>query len=77
VESADEVLPTAVEVATRWVERGIATPFHLKMLRPSIEDVEAAIERENRVGAEAWEAGTPDAGIRRFLEEQKARKQKA
>ncbi len=77
VEARDQVLPKAVEVATRWVERGIATPFHLEMLRPPMEEVDAAIERENRVGAEAWEAGTPQTGIRRFLEEQKARRQKA
>lgn len=76
VDSADEVLPTAVEVAARWVTRGLATPFHLKLLRPSIEEVEAAMERENRVGAEAWEAGTAQIGIKRFMDEQKARKPK-
>jgi enoyl-CoA hydratase/carnithine racemase len=74
VDSVNQVLPKAIEIATRWVERGLATPFHLKMLRPPIEEVEAAIERENRIGAEAWDAGTPNAGVKRFLEEQRARK---
>jgi enoyl-CoA hydratase/carnithine racemase len=74
VDRAEEVVPTAVEVANRWVERGLATRFHLKLLRPPIDEVEAAIERENRVAWEAWEAGTAEAGIKRFLEEQKARR---
>jgi enoyl-CoA hydratase len=74
VDSAEEVLPKAVEVARRWVERGLATPFHLKLLRPPLEEVEAAIDRENRVGAEAWDAGTAQAGIKRFLDKQKARR---
>ena len=76
VDSSEEVLPKAFEVARRWVERGLATPFHLQLLRPPLEEVEAAIDRENRVGAEAWEAGTAQAGIKRFLEEQKARRSK-
>jgi enoyl-CoA hydratase/carnithine racemase len=74
VERPEDVLPKAVEVARKWVERGLATRFHLKLLRPPLEEVEAAIDRENRVGAEAWEAGTAQAGIKRFLEEQKARR---
>ncbi|MDQ3619279.1 MAG: enoyl-CoA hydratase/isomerase family protein [Actinomycetota bacterium] len=76
VDGQGAVLPKAIEVARRWVERGLATPFHLKLLRPAGEAVEAAIARENQVGAETWRAGTPDRGISRFLEEQKARKQK-
>ena len=73
VETKEEVVPKAIEVASRWVERGLATPFHLKMLRPPMEEVEAAIARENGIGAEAWEAGTAQEGIARFLEEHKAR----
>ena len=74
VETQDEVVPKAVEIANRWIERGLATPFHLKVLRPPMEEVEAAIARENEIGAGAWEAGTAHEGIARFLEEQKARK---
>jgi enoyl-CoA hydratase/carnithine racemase len=76
VATKDEVVPKAVEVARRWVDRGLATPFHLKMLRPPMEEVEAAILRENAIGAEAWKTGTAEKGITRFLEEHKARKKR-
>ena len=74
VEEAGEVLPRALGVVRHWVERGLATPYHLKLLRPPIEEVEAAIARENAVGREAYRAGTAAAGIKRFLEEREARR---
>jgi len=74
VDAADEVMPRAVEVARHWVERGLATRYHLKLLRPRLEEVEAAIARENEIGKEAFRAGTAAAGIKRFLEEQEARR---
>ena len=74
VDSAAEVLTAAV-VAPRALERPrLATRFHLRMLRPPMAEVEAAIARENAVAAEAWESGTAAAGIRRFVEEQRARR---
>jgi enoyl-CoA hydratase len=73
VDSADKVVPEAVALAKRWVERGLATSFHLRLLRPSIERVRAAIERENAIGAEAWDTGIAVEGIKRFLAEQRAR----
>lgn len=74
VGSPDEVVPKAIEVIRTWVDRGLATRFHLRLLRPLTEEVEAAIERENSVGAEAWAAGTALEGIKRFVAEQKARR---
>lgn len=74
VDTAEEVLPRALEVARRWVDRGLATRYHLKLLRPPLDEVEAAIARENEVGAQAFAAGTAQAGIKRFLEEQEARR---
>ena len=74
VASPEEVLPRAVEVARHWVERGLATRYHLRLLRPSLDDVEAAIARENAIGFEAFRAGTAAAGIKRFLEEREARR---
>ena len=73
VDTQEEVLEKAIEIVTRWVERGLATRFHLRMLRPSMAEVEAAIARENEVGREAWRAGTGAEGIRRFVREQRAR----
>ena len=74
VESEAEVLTSAVALLQRWSERGLATRFHLRMLRPPMEEVEAAITRENAVAAQAWESGTAAAGIHRFVEEQRARR---
>ena len=74
VDSVTDVLPTAVSLLARWTDRGLATRFHLRMLRPSLAEVEAAIARENAVGAEAWESGIAAAGIGRFVEEQRARR---
>ncbi len=74
VATPEEVLPAAVALVERWTTRGLATRFHLQMLRPDLDEVERAIERENAIGRAAWEAGTAKAGIRRFLEEQRARR---
>ncbi|HEY7876335.1 MAG TPA: enoyl-CoA hydratase/isomerase family protein, partial [Actinomycetota bacterium] len=74
VGSRNEVLPAAVELAGRWIERGLATRYHLEMLRPPIDEVEAAIARENEVGRRAWDAGTAAEGIKRFIAQQKERR---
>jgi enoyl-CoA hydratase len=74
VASADRVVPDALELIRRWIERGLATRFHLRLLRPSIESIEAAMERETTIGAEAWESGIAVLGIKRFIAEQQARR---
>ena len=67
VNAPDDVLPRAVEVVRRWVERGLATPFHLRLLRPPADAIEAALQRESEIGLEAWQSGAAAEGIRRFL----------
>lgn len=74
VDGRDQVVPTALEVVTRWVDRGLATRYHLRLLRPPLEEVEAAMARENTVGSEAWRAGTAMEGITRFMREQQERR---
>ena len=76
VATQEEVLPRAIEVVRHWVERGLATPYHLSLLRPPLAEIEAAIARENAVGREAWDAGTAVKGIQRFLREQEERRSK-
>jgi enoyl-CoA hydratase/carnithine racemase len=76
VDSQDDVVPKAREVVSHWVHRGLATPYHLRLLRPSLDEIEAAIKRENEIGREAWEAGTATKGIQRFLREQEERRAK-
>ncbi len=74
VDSAEEVLPKALALLDDWTSRGLATPFHLQLLRPRIDDIELAIERENSIGRQAWEAGTAREGIARFVREQAAKR---
>jgi enoyl-CoA hydratase len=57
VDEPAEVVPRATAVVRRWVEHGLATPFHLQLLRPPIAEVEAALDREAEVGLAAWRAG--------------------
>lgn len=77
VDTRDEVVPAAIELVRRWSERGLATPYHLQLLRPSLEEVEAAIAREDEIGRRAWDAGTALEGIRRFMREQEERRSRA
>ena len=74
VDSAEEVLPAAVGLVRRWAERGLATRWHLRLLRPSVEEVEAAIAQEDEVAREVWASGAPHEGIRRFLAERASRR---
>jgi enoyl-CoA hydratase len=73
VDTAAEVLPRAVALVRRWIERGLATRFHLQLLRPPVEEVEAALRRETEIGMEAWTSGAGREGIRRFLAGRAAR----
>jgi enoyl-CoA hydratase/carnithine racemase len=73
VESREEVVPKAVEVLKHWVSRGLATRFHLELLRPPFAEVERALERETITGRAAWDAGTAREGIARFVREQAAK----
>jgi enoyl-CoA hydratase len=74
VDSAEAVVPKALAVLERWTNRGLATRFHLGLLRPPLEDIERAIEREVSVGREAWDAGTAREGVARFIREQDAKR---
>jgi enoyl-CoA hydratase len=73
VDSQAEVVPRAAALVRRWVERGLATRFHLRLLRPPIEAIEAALARETEIGMEAWASGAAREGIRRFLAGRAAR----
>jgi len=74
VAAADEVLPAALALIRRWIERGLTTRWHLRLLRPSLAEIEAAIAREDAVGRDAWESGAAHEGIRRFVAEREARR---
>lgn len=77
VDRADDVLPESLRIVSGWVERGLATPFHLRLLRPPREKIEAAMQRENEIAADAWDSGVAMEGIKRFLREQRERRSQA
>lgn len=73
VADPEEVVPRAVAVLRRWIDRGLATRFHLQLLRPPHDAIEAALARETDVGLAAWRAGASREGIRRHLADRAAR----
>jgi enoyl-CoA hydratase/carnithine racemase len=74
VDSADEVRPAAVALVRRWADRGLATRWHLRLLRPSLDEIDAAIAREDDMAREVWASGAPREGIRRFLAGRESRR---
>ena len=74
VEAYEDVVPKAVAVLKRWTSRDLAVRFHLELLRPPLDEIERALERETKVAGDAWDAGTAREGIARFIREQEARR---
>lgn len=66
VVEADELVSRAIDVVHELTPPGGATTYHLRLLRPATEEVEAAIARENAVALEAWNNGVIAAGVERF-----------
>ncbi len=66
VSSRDEVVDRAVTLLNSWTESGLATAYHLRLLRPPLDQIEEAMRRENAIGREAWDSGVAREGIRRF-----------
>lgn len=66
VVAADDLLARAIDVVHELTPPGGATAYHLGLLRPPLEEVEAAIARENAVALEAWNSGVIAAGVQRF-----------
>lgn len=63
---SEELMARAVARAHEWTPVGGATAAHLALLRPSPEEIAAAIARENVAAAEVWDSGATRAGIDRF-----------
>lgn len=63
---ADRLLEEAVATVHRWNPPGSMTSLHLPLLRPQLDDVEAAFAREDVAGHEAWRSGALSAGVASF-----------
>jgi enoyl-CoA hydratase len=74
VYTARDVVPNALAVLEHWTSRGLATRAHLELLRPPLDEIERALERETAAGRDAWAAGTARDGIARFIREQELKR---
>ena len=70
--TAGDVADRAVEVAADIGAPGRATRFHLQMLRPPRDELQAALRREREAALAAFEAGTPQTGVKAFLDRRRS-----
>lgn len=63
---ADDALEAAVGLVAEWVAPGTATRWHVALLRPDRDQVEAAMAREVEAARAAYEAGIATAGAAEF-----------
>ncbi|MFG1941879.1 enoyl-CoA hydratase/isomerase family protein [Nonomuraea sp. NPDC048826] len=63
----DALLDTAIGLVHRWTLPGTATGVHLRLLRPSLEEVEAAFAVETEAAKEVEASGIARAGMTRFV----------
>lgn len=63
---AEDPLRVAVDRVARWTVDGTATHWHLRLLRPDLDAVEAAMAREVSEAMSTFDAGTATAGADRF-----------
>ncbi|MGI5269129.1 enoyl-CoA hydratase/isomerase family protein [Nonomuraea sp. CA-218870] len=63
----DALLDMAIGLVHRWTLPGTATGVHLRLLRPSLEEVEAAFAVETEAAKEVEDSGIAQAGMDRFV----------
>jgi enoyl-CoA hydratase len=63
----DALIPTAIGLIHRWTLPGTATAVHLKLLRPSVEEVERAFATETEAAKYVEDTGIAQAGMDRFI----------
>ena len=61
------LLETAIALVHRWNPPGSATPVHLGLLRPPLNEVERAFAAETAVARQVDQSGMARAGVGRFL----------
>lgn len=62
-----ELIDRCVDLIHRWTRPGSASTVHLRLLRPSLASIEAAIGTETAAARHLEETGLARAGIARFL----------
>lgn len=62
----DALVDRAIDTIVDWTPPGNTTALHLALLRPQLEEIEAAFAREDLAAKKAWESGVFSAGIDGF-----------
>lgn len=63
----EALLDRAIDTVLAWTPEGVNnTALHLELLRPSIEEIERAFEREDAAADESWNSGALTAGVQSF-----------
>lgn len=63
----EALLDRAIDTVHAWTPEGVNnTALHLELLRPSIEEIERAFEREDAAADESWNSGALTAGVQGF-----------
>ncbi|MFI7127522.1 enoyl-CoA hydratase/isomerase family protein [Nonomuraea sp. NPDC050153] len=63
----ERLLDAATERVRHWTRPGTATAVHLALLRPSLDEVERAFERETEAARQVDESGIAREGMSRFV----------
>jgi enoyl-CoA hydratase len=62
----DALISRAVETVRAWTPEGGTTAVHLPLLRPQLDEIEAAFAREDAAAQVSWESGLLTAGVAGF-----------
>lgn len=73
VGSTDQVVVEARRVAARLGEDFASTALHLSLLRPPMDQIEAALDIERQAAERAWDSGVVQRGLTHFWEERSPR----
>lgn len=68
----DQLLDVTAAKVRRWGAHGTATAQHLRVMRPSLKDVEIAMRHELEGAREALQSGITTRGVRAFLDRDRA-----
>jgi enoyl-CoA hydratase/carnithine racemase len=71
VAEGDDVVSHAVDLVLRWTALGRSTAEHLMLLRPSLHELNDALDRERSAAAAAWRRGASAAGVTAFRTRQR------
>jgi acyl-CoA synthetase (AMP-forming)/AMP-acid ligase II/enoyl-CoA hydratase/carnithine racemase len=68
----DELLERAIDLVLDWTPNPVTTAMHLELLRPRMDEVELAFERERRAALAVWDSGVFASGVAAFWNDKAA-----